>query len=104
MRRTGPGLVGTPSRVRADSASPARIARPSRATAARRVRRFAHFEPGEDARLFRRIQNMPDLDAAAIESLLLDGARRRGMTVTAYRDLIQATVNRTKPLSGRRCW
>jgi len=65
------------------------------------VRRFAHFEPGEDARLFRRIQNMPDLDAAAIESLLLDGARRHGMTVSAYRELLRAIANRTKAPFGK---
>ena len=44
---------------------------------------------------------MPDLDPAAIESLLLDGARRRGMTVTAYRDLIKAIANRTKAPFGK---
>ena len=44
---------------------------------------------------------MPDLDLATIESLLLDGARRRGMTVTAYRDLIQAIANRTKAPFGK---
>jgi len=44
---------------------------------------------------------MPDLDPADIESLLLGGARRRGMTVTAYRDLIQAIANRTKAPFGK---
>jgi len=37
---------------------------------------------------------MPDLDRAAIESLLHEGARRRGVTLDAYRDLIQATADR----------
>jgi hypothetical protein len=37
---------------------------------------------------------MSDLDpAATIESLLHDGARRRGMTLDAYRDLVQATAD-----------
>src|SRR4051794_31025511 len=44
---------------------------------------------------------MPDLGPADIENLLLDGARRRGMTVTAYRDLIQAMANRTKAPFGK---
>src|SRR4051794_9739387 len=44
---------------------------------------------------------MPDLDPAAIESLLLAGARRRRMTVEAYRDLIQAITNRTKAPFGK---
>jgi len=35
---------------------------------------------------------MSDLDPAAIERLLHEGARRRGMTVDAYRDLVQATA------------
>ena len=37
-----------------------------------------------------------DLDSAAIETLLYDGARRRGVTVEAYRDLIQATADRAR--------
>ena len=42
-----------------------------------------------------------DLDPAAIETLLHDGARRRGVTVEAYRDLIQATADRARVyLSG----
>jgi len=44
---------------------------------------------------------MPDLDAAAIESLLLDGARRHGMTVSAYRELLRAIANRTKAPFGK---
>src|SRR4051812_48427741 len=37
---------------------------------------------------------MGDLDPAAIERLLHDGARRRGETVDAYRDFIQTTAGR----------
>jgi len=44
---------------------------------------------------------MPDLDPADIEILLLEGARRHRMTVTAYRDLIQAITNRTKAPFGK---
>jgi hypothetical protein len=36
---------------------------------------------------------MPDLDPAVIESLLYDGAHRRGVTVDAYRDLVQAAAD-----------
>ena len=36
---------------------------------------------------------MPDLDPADIERLLHDGARRRGVTVDAYRDFIQAIAD-----------
>ena len=36
---------------------------------------------------------MSDLDAAAIEKLLHEGARRRGVTVDAYRNLVQATAD-----------
>jgi len=35
-----------------------------------------------------------DLAPDAIESMLLDGARRRGVTVDDYRDLIEATASR----------
>jgi len=35
---------------------------------------------------------MSDLDPATIERLLHDAARRHGVTVDAYRDLIQATA------------
>ena len=35
---------------------------------------------------------MFDLDPAAIESLLHDGARQRGVTIYAYRNLVQATA------------
>jgi len=38
---------------------------------------------------------MADLDPAAIERLLHEGARRRGVTVDAYRDFIQTTANRS---------
>jgi len=37
---------------------------------------------------------MPDLDPAVIESLLQEGARRHGMTLEAYRNLIQAAADR----------
>ena len=37
--------------------------------------------------------SMPDLDTAAIERLLYEGARRRGVTVDAYRNLVQATAD-----------
>ena len=37
---------------------------------------------------------MSDLDPADIERLLQEGARRRGMTVEAYRGFIQATAYR----------
>ena len=37
---------------------------------------------------------MGDLDPAAIERLLNDGARRRGESVDACRDLIQTTAGR----------
>jgi hypothetical protein len=36
---------------------------------------------------------MSDLDPAAIESLLQEAARRRGVTVDAYRDLVQAIAD-----------
>jgi len=36
---------------------------------------------------------MSDLEAADIERLLHEGARRRGMTVEAYRNLVQATTD-----------
>src|SRR3954467_13490717 len=36
---------------------------------------------------------MPDLDPAAIETLLQEGARRRGVPVNAYRDLVQAKAD-----------
>ena len=36
---------------------------------------------------------MSDLDPAAIESLLQEGARRRGVTVDAYRGLVQARAD-----------
>ena len=37
---------------------------------------------------------MPDLDPADIERLLQEGARRRGVTVEAYRDFVQAAADR----------
>src|SRR4051794_9236494 len=37
---------------------------------------------------------MADLEPAVIESLLHEGARRRGETVDAYRDFIQTTAGR----------
>jgi len=36
---------------------------------------------------------MSDLDPAAVESLLQEAARRRGVTVDAYRDLVQAIAD-----------
>jgi len=36
---------------------------------------------------------MSDLDPAAIERLLQDGARRRGVPVNAYRDLVQTKAD-----------
>src|SRR4051812_1915621 len=53
-----------------------------------RTAEFAAFERSEDA--------MPDLDPSAVESLLHAGARRRGVKVDAYRDLIQATADRAR--------
>jgi len=38
--------------------------------------------------------DISDLAADAVESMLLDGARRRGVTVDDYRDLIEATAGR----------
>src|SRR3954453_7955026 len=36
---------------------------------------------------------MPDLDPATIDTLLQEGARRRGIKVNAYRDLVQAKAD-----------
>ena len=36
---------------------------------------------------------MPDLDPAAIENLLHEGALRRGLKPNAYRDLVQAKAD-----------
>ena len=36
---------------------------------------------------------MSDLDPAAVERLLQEGAQRRGVTIAAYRDLVHATAD-----------
>jgi len=116
MRRTGPGLVGvrtTPDRA---DASPARIARPVRTAVCGAfcltssggfIKNLAGYikRPREVAWLCRPDRHghhaaralsehvMSDLDPAAIETLLQEGARRRGIPVNAYHDVVRAKTD-----------
>ena len=88
LGKAAPGLVGTGacSAARWPIASSARIERVANTKSFRAA--------GECSGRFDVQDAMPDVDPAAIESLLQEAALRRGVTVDTYRGLIQAITDR----------